>query len=591
MIKERLESLREKMKAAGVSAYYITTADHHASEYVSPYFKVREFFSGFTGSNGDLLILPDRAVLWTDGRYFVQAEQELKGSGIELFKMGIEGFPTVTEFLKNELKEGDVLSFDGRCVTTSFGKKLKKAGKEKGFSIRYDLDLSSGIFIRPECRVTPAEVLSAELTGETVSSKLDRVREALRNNNADSLFLTKLDDIAYLFNVRGRDIEYNPVVMSYAYISFDMARIFLKKDAVNSELIRHLSETDTRIMDYDEADGFLEVLPPEERIMLDPDRVNYYIYKTVKADHKVILKENPTEHMKAVKNYTEIENLKSIYLKDCAALTRFILRLSRDIGKEAFTENSASELLLSYRKEIPEFLEPSFTTISAYGKNAAMMHYDPAGKEVRLEKKGMLLVDSGGQYMGGTTDITRTIVLGDLTDEEKRDYTLTAASMLNLMNAKWLKGCTGRSLDILARQRMWDEGMDYKCGTGHGVGYMLNVHEGPQNIRFTKTENEAVLESGMCVTDEPGVYKEGKHGIRIENHLVVKDWKKTDDGQFLEFGCFTYVPIDDKGIDKSIFTEKELKYYLDYQREVCEKMKPYLSEEEYAELLIYSGQK
>ena len=590
MIKERINDLRSAMAEAGITAYYITTADFHNSEYVSDYFKTREFFSGFTGSNGDLLVMQDFAGLWTDGRYFVQAEAELQGTGVTLFKMGEENVPTVLKYMEDNLSEGDILGFDGRTVTASFGKKLKKAAEKKGFSIRFKKDITEGIFKRPAFPVSRAEVLGEDLTGESIASKLQKVREKIRENDADALFLSKLDDIMYLFNIRGKDVECNPVLMSYAYISMDRSVLFLQTDAMTPELKTLLWNTETELMDYFDTDRFLSEIPAGTAVMMDPGEVNYAFFKRIKkSTGKVIFSENPTKLMKAVKNETEIRNMRTIFLKDSLALTRFILKM-RKAGDSEYTEAGAADLLLGFRQEIPEFRDLSFTTISAYGENAAMMHYEPGhDHEVPVENHGFLLVDSGGQYNGGTTDVTRTIVMGDLTEEEKRDYTLTACSMLRLMNAKWLSGCTGRNLDILARERMWNEGMDYKCGTGHGIGYILNVHEGPQNIRWKAAANEAELKPGMAVTDEPGVYKKGKHGIRIENVLLVKEDEKTPDGQFLSFENLTFAPIDDKGIDRSIMDEREIKYYERYQREVYEALKEYLSDEEKEELREYEG--
>ncbi len=588
-VKTRLKALREKMKEANVAAYYITTADFHASEYVCDYFKVREYFSGFTGSNGDLLIFPDRAILWTDGRYFVQAEKELEGSGIELFKMGEEGVPEVKDFIKDSLKRKEVLGFDGRTVSASFGKKLLKIAREKGFKLKFDIDLTEGIFERPAFPKSKAEVLSLELVGESASSKLKKVRKKLKKNNADALFISKLDDIMYLFNIRGGDIRHNPVLMSYALVTEDYSVLFLDPKAVNEEVADHLKETDAMISNYDQIPRYLELLKPKSRVMLDPLKTSFFLYDFINEKYPVVEKTNPTEKMKAVKNEKELENMRRVCLLDSAALTRFILRLANAPDKSEYTEESAADLLLSYREKIEGYRELSFPTISAYGPNAAMMHYEPGKEEVRLNESGLFLVDSGAQYDGGTTDVTRTIVLGDITEEEKKDYTLTACSMLNLMNVKWIAGCTGRNLDIIARQRMWDEGMDYKCGTGHGIGYMLNVHEGPHSIRWRYAGKEAELLPGMCVSDEPGVYKAGKYGIRIENLLAVRNWKKTPDGQFLEFENLTFVPIDDKGIDRDLMTEKELKYYLDYQKSVCDALKPYLTEEEYGQLMTYSG--
>lgn len=591
IIKGRIKALRSAMAEAGITAYYITTADFHNSEYVSDYFKAREFFSGFTGSNGDLLVTQDFAGLWTDGRYFVQAEAELQGTGVTLFKMGEENVPDIVKYIEDNLGEGDTLGFDGRTVTASFGKKLKKAAKKKEFHISYKKDITEGIFERPEFPISPTEVLSEELTGESVSSKLQRIREKIRDIGGDALFLNKLDDIMYLYNIRGGDIECNPVLMSYAYISMDRSILFIQNGAVNPRLETFLRESGTEIRDYLTVDLFIRELQYGTRVMMDPGQMNYSFYRMIKKrTGNVINAMNSSAEMKAVKNETEIKNMRKIYLKDSLAVTRFILKIAKAEDSE-YTEMDAADLLLSLRKEIPEFRDLSFPTISAYGENGAMMHYEPGhDHEVPVEKRGFLLVDSGGQYNGGTTDVTRTIVMGDLTEEEKHDYTLTACSMLRLMNAKWLSGCTGRNLDILARERMWNEGMDYKCGTGHGVGYILNVHEGPQNIRWKAAANEAELKPGMTVTDEPGVYKKGKYGIRIENVLLVKNNEKTADGQFLSFENLTFAPIDDKGIDRSIMDEREIEMYRRYQKEVYEALEGYLSDEERKELKEYCGQ-
>ncbi|XME03165.1 aminopeptidase P family protein [Lachnospiraceae bacterium C1.1] len=591
LIRERLRSLRDTMREERVSAYYINTADFHNSEYVNDYFKVREFFSGFTGSNGSLVVMQDEAGLWTDGRYFVQAERELKGSGIDLYRMGEEGVPTIEEFIADKLGEGDVFAFDGRTVTAARGKSFRKIAKKKGFSLEIKKDLSSGIFERPAFPVSKAEVLADTLVGESASAKLKRLRKRLSKEGADSIFISSLDDIMWLFNIRGNDVEYNPVLMSYAYVAKDAAYLFIQNDAVTDELKAAMEKAAVMIRDYNETDKFLKNLKLDDAaVVLDSNQVNYIFYKRIKKKADIIELRNPTTEMKAVKNDCERSNMRRIFLKDSVQLTRFIRWVVENIGKEPMTEMSVSDRLEEFRREIPEFRDLSFNTISAYGANAAMMHYAPSNENpVELKAEHMLLVDSGGQYNGGTTDVTRTIVLGELTEEERKCFTLTACSMLNLLNARFLYGCTGRNVDILARARMWNEGMDYKCGTGHGVGYILNVHEGPQNIRWKAVENEAVLEEGMDVSDEPGVYKAGKFGIRTENILLVKKGIHTDDGQFMEFENLTMVPIDDRGIDRSIMTERELSEYISYQTEVCAALKDSLSEEEYNWVRKYAG--
>ncbi|MCR4892886.1 MAG: aminopeptidase P family protein [Lachnospiraceae bacterium] len=594
-IRDRLQLLRKSMAEDAVTAYLIYTGDFHNSEYVNDYFKVREFFSGFTGSNGTLLVMTGEAGLWTDGRYFVQAERELEGSGITLYRSGEEKVPTIMEFLEEKLSEKDILAIDGRVVQASLGKKLKKIGKKKGFKLYYKKDYSEGIFVRPPFPVSKAELLSEELTGENVSTKINRVLEKTRKAGADAVFISKLDDIMWLFNIRGDDVDYNPVLMSYAYLSGDRKVLFLQKEAVTEELRAGMAASSVEIADYWEAEAFLSDREKDQgALLMDPCDSSYLFYKIAKKQGKVIFEDNPTAALKAVKNPVEISHMRDIYRKDSVALTKFIYRLLKEMEEEnpsiELTENGAADLLLHFRQQIPEFRGLSFSTISAYGANAAMMHYEPsAERPVDLKKEHLLLVDSGGQYFGGTTDVTRTIVLGPISEEERKAFTLTAVSMLHLLNAVFFYGCTGRNLDILARRRMWEQGMDYKCGTGHGIGYILNVHEGPQNIRWKAAENEAVLEEGMALSDEPGVYRKDEFGIRTENILLVQKAFHTEDGQFMKFENLTLVPIDDKGIDRTIMTDEEISQYLAYQTQVCEALSPYLTEEENHWLRTYAG--
>ncbi|MCR4908164.1 MAG: aminopeptidase P family protein [Lachnospiraceae bacterium] len=591
-IPERLEKLKKAMKSAGVQAYYINTADFHGSEYVNDYFKVRQFFSGFTGSAGDLVVTEKEVGLWADGRYFVQAEKELSGSGIKLFKMEEEGVPKVEEYLEENLKKGDTLGFDGRTVRTSYGRKLKDIGKKKGFYLSYKKDLSEGIFKRPAFPASRAEILPPEISGRTTPEKLKDVREKLKKAGAESLFLSKLDDIAWLFNLRGNDVKNNPVLMAYAFVNQGSAWLFLQKEAVSGELEKYAEANGFDLMRYDEVKNFLKRSSYVcGKILIDPESVSYSIYRMLKKRTDTLIRaSSPTVELKAVKNPVEIENMKKVYLKDSLALTRFIKKLTETVSDTEYTEFSASELLAGFRREIPEFRDLSFETIGAYGANAAMMHYMPDSENSAvLKSEGMFLVDSGGQYQGGTTDVTRTIVLGELSAEERKAYTLTAISNLKLLNAVFLYGCTGRNLDILAREPMWEQGMDYKCGTGHGVGYILNVHEGPQSFRWKTGGIEAPLEEGMNITDEPGVYVAGRFGVRIENVLLVVKDRKTADGQFMRFENLTFAPIDDKGIDRSMMSTVELGRYLNFQKSVYEALSPFLDEEEKEWLKTYSG--
>lgn len=584
-IKERLLKLRNAMKRAGMDYYMVPTADFHNSEYVSDYFKVREYFCGFTGSNGTLLVWREGAGLWTDGRYFIQAENELAGTGVTLFRMAEEGVPTLYEYLAANMKEGETLGFDGRVVTAAEGLRLEEMLAGKNIVFAYDRDLAEEVWTdRPALPCGSLRVLPADITGAAVQEKTAAVLEGIKKCGADSLLLTKLDDLMWLFNVRGCDVECNPVALSYGYIGETKSFLFIQQGALNRKVEDYFAGCNVALRPYEEITAFLEKEAEKKvRILADKRHCNYCLYKKAEAGGSVTEGRNPTELLKAVKNPVELANMEKVYIKDSAAVTKFIYWLKKNIGKKEITEITAADYLEGLRRQIPEFLDLSFPTISAYKENAAMMHYEatPASFK-KLAQEGMLLVDSGAQYLGGTTDVTRTIVLGRISEEIKRHYTAVAAGMLNLTHAKWLHGCTGRNLDILARGPLWNMGIDYKCGTGHGVGYILNVHEGPQNIRwrFSDGMTEAVLEDGMDVTNEPGVYIEGSHGIRIENVMVAKNDVKNGDGQFMHFETLTYVPIDLEAIEVKYLTEETRGYLNDYHRAVYEKISPYLSEEE-----------
>jgi len=583
-IKNRLIKLREAMAAEGIAYYMIPTADFHNSEYVNEYFMVRQYFCGFTGSNGTLVVWQEGAGLWTDGRYFIQAERELQGTGVTLYKMGEEDVPSIEDFLAANMKEGEVLGFDGRVVSNSMGKKLEEKLKIKNVRMNYDKDLAGNLWEnRPQLPCGAVSVLSEEIAGESCEKKLEKVREDMAKTEADSFLLSKLDDIMWLYNIRGCDVQCNPVALSYTYITRDAAVLFIQENSLDDFVKKYFAEKNIIIKGYHEIVPFLQNLEGGQKVLADQRYCSYALYKTLAGRQEIVEAKNPTELLKAIKNPVELENMKKIYLKDSAAVTRFIYWLKTNIGSMDITEITAADYLENLRREIPEFLDLSFPTISAYKANAAMMHYDPTPENhAVLAPEGMLLVDSGGQYVGGTTDITRTIVLGPISDEMKKHYTLTAAGMLQLQNAKWLYGCTGRNLDILARQPLWNIDVDYQCGTGHGVGYILNVHEGPQNIRwkYNDTMAEAPIEAGMDVTNEPGVYVEGSHGIRIENVLVAVNATKNQYGQFMEFETYTYAPIDLEAIDVKYLNEEQRRYLNEYHRTVYEKVSPLLSKEE-----------
>ncbi len=583
MIRQRLQALREAMRVEEIDYYMIPTADFHNSEYVNDYFKVREYFCGFTGSSGTLVVWQEGAGLWTDGRYFIQAERELEGTGVELFRMQEEGVPTIREFLKKNMQEGQTLGFDGRVIPAVSGKEYEKELGDKKLQFVYEKDLAQGLWQdRPAFPAGKVTVLDEALAGRSFEEKRREVMEKVEKEGAESLLLTKLDDLMWLFNIRGCDVECNPVAISYGYLTKEETVLFIQKKALEESVCSYLDSKGIRVEEYDDIIPYLKELPEGGKILVDNRHCSYCLYKILAGRQTLVEKKNPTELLKAIKNPVELANMEKIFLKDSVALTRFIYWLKQNIGKQEITEVSAADRLEELRREIPEFLDLSFPTIAGYKANAAMMHYEatPEDRAV-LAPEGMLLVDSGGQYLGGTTDVTRTIVLGPVSDEIKMHYTAVAAGMLQMTYARWLYGCTGRNLDILARQPVWNMGLDYKCGTGHGVGYILNVHEGPQGLRWRYTGgDETVLEAGMNVTNEPGVYIEGSHGIRIENVMVAENDVKNEYGQFMHFKTLTWVPIDMEAIDEKYLTETQRALLYGYQREVYARVSPFLNEEE-----------
>ncbi|MBP5197427.1 MAG: aminopeptidase P family protein [Lachnospiraceae bacterium] len=585
VIKDRLESLRKLMGENGIDFYLFPTADYHNSEYVNDYFKVREYFCNFSGSNGDLLVWKDGAGLWTDGRYFIQAEHELEGTGVTLFRMLDDGVPTIEEFLEDKIGEGETLAFDGRVISVRIGEELEKHIKGKNAKIRYDFDVAEKIWKdRPDFPASQSYVIPDYISGKNVSEKLSELRAELIRGGADAFLLSKLDDIAWLFNMRADDVPCNPVFMSYAYITLDSATLFIQDEAICEDVVRHLKANNVTIENYNAIFAYAGSIT-SKNVLLDKRNTSYSIFKAVEANNNILFLNNPTERLKAIKNPVELKNMEKVYIKDSVALTKFIYWLKNNIGKEEITEVSAADYLEQLRRSIPEFIDLSFDTIAGYNANAAMMHYKAEPENcATLKPEGRLLVESGGQYVGGTTDVTRTIVLGPISDEIKKHYTLVCAGMLELTNAHWLYGCTGRNLDMLARKPLWDIGLDYKCGTGHGVGYILNVHEGPQNMRwrFTGGMIEVPFEDGMDITNEPGVYIEGSHGIRIENVMVAKNDIKNEYGQFMHFETLTWAPIDMEAIDLKYLSREEMQMLKTYQDTVYEKISPYLTEEEKA---------
>lgn len=582
-IKDRIRLLQEKMESENIDFFLVPTADYHNSEYVSDYFKVREYFSGFTGSNGTLVVSRSDVGLWTDGRYFVQAEKELDGSGITLFRMQEEGVPTIKEYLKQNMKEGEVLGFDGRVVDASYGRELEENLQHIKTSFRYEDDIAGNLWAdRPGMPCAPVTILPEEICGQNVADKVKRVRSVMQEKKCSAHLLAKLDDLMWLLNIRGADVECNPVALSYGYLTMTDFYLFIQEKAVSEELRKYAAERGITIKAYGEIEAFLEE-SAAGKVLIDDKNINYRLYRILQNKAEIVTDVNPSEKMKAVKNPVELEYMEKVYIQDSVALTKFIYWLKSNIGKIPINEYSAAMYLDNLRRKVDGFLDLSFPTISGYKENAAMMHYEATETEnSELAPDGMLLVDSGGQYLGGTTDVTRTIVLGKIDDEIKKHFTAVAVGMLSLSAAKFLYGCTGRNLDILAREPLWNMDIDYKCGTGHGIGYILNVHEGPQSIRWRYVESikEAVIEAGMVMSNEPGVYKAGSHGIRTENVIVARNGVKNEDGQFMYFDTLTYVPIDLDGILPEYMQKADIERLNAYHKAVYEKVSPYLTDDE-----------
>lgn len=587
MIKERMTQLRRSMKEAQIHCYIIPTSDYHNSEYVSEYFMVRKYFSGFTGSAGTLVVFENQAALFTDGRYFIQAAGQLEGSGITLMKMGEPEVPTLKEYVEQELKEGENIGFDGRVMTAGEGLDYEKIAEKKGGRVIFDLDLAEGIWKeRPALNFTPVFVLPEKYSGEGTADKLKRLRNQMKEAGAAAHLLTTLDDIAWLFNLRANDVESCPVLLSYAVITEREAFLFAGKDAFDEEVKQYLKENGICLKPYDTFYTYAADMGKKKdiRILVCEKRINYRLKKEIAHGAIIIDQANPTTLMKAVKNTIEQENLRKSHLMDAVAVTRFMYWLKKNAGRIPMTEITAADYLESLRAENPSFIEPSFTTICAYGANAALAHYSATPLACsEITNRGMLLVDSGGHYYEGSTDITRTFVLGEITEEIKQHFTLVVRAMLRLKNARFLHGCRGVNLDLAARGVFWEKGLDYKHGTGHGVGYLLSVHEGPNSFRhkvLPDGDEDWVFEEGMVTTDEPGIYIEGSHGVRIENELLCRKEEKNEYGQFMGFEDLTYVPVDLDGVIPEAMEMGEKKILNEYHKMVFEKISPFLEGEE-----------
>ncbi|ASG31701.1 Xaa-Pro aminopeptidase [Fusobacterium animalis] len=571
-INKRIEEARKVMEKYKVDAYIITSSDYHQSEYIDDYFKGREYLSGFTGSAGILVIFKDEACLWTDGRYHIQAEKQLKGSEIKLFKQGNLGVPTYKEYIVSKLVENSKIGIDAKILLSFDANEILSKKKYKII----DFDLLTEVWDKRKS--LPNEkifILEDKYTGKSYKEKVKEIRKVLKEKGADYNIISSLDDIAWIYNFRGDDVQHNPVALSFTVISEKKASLYINKNKLNEEAKKYFKDNKVEVKGYFEF--FEDIKKLKGNILVDFNKISYAIYEAI-TKNNLINSMNPSTYLKAHKNEIEIANTKDIHIQDGVAMVKFMYWLKNNYKKENITEFSAEEKINSLREKIEGYIDLSFSTISAFGKNAAMMHYSAPEKKSAKIEDGVYLLDSGGTYLKGTTDITRTFFLGKVGKQEKIDNTLVLKGMLALSRAKFLFGATGTNLDILARQFLWNVGIDYKCGTGHGVGHILNVHEGPHGIRFQY--NPQRLEIGMIVTNEPGAYIEGSHGIRIENELLVKEACETEHGKFLEFETITYAPIDLNGIVKTLLTKEEKQQLNEYHSEVYEKLSPYLNKKE-----------
>ena len=547
------------------------------------YFKARKFITGFTGSAGVAVIGQEEAWLWTDGRYFIQAANQIEGSGFGLMKMGQEGVPTVMQYLGEKLQEGQCIGFDARVVNTNDAKEFAKIAAKKHGSLKTDNDLLDEVWTdRPALVHQPADVLKDEFNGEATASKLARVREQMEKEEAQYHIISTLDDIAWILNVRGNDIPHVPVVLSFLVIGKEDAMWFVEENALSDAVKEMAAECGITIRPYEDVYAYAATIPENSTVLLDKRKVNYRITNALSETVHIVSKANPSQLMKAIKNEIELENTRKAHLLDGIAVTKFMYWLKKNVGKIPMDEVSVSDYLQSLREQMEGYRDISFDTIAGYNANAAMMHYkaepDTAAK---LEPQGMLLVDSGGHYDTGTTDITRTFVLGPISDIQKKHFTMVVKSNLNLANVKFLYGCNGISLDVICREPIWKENLDYQCGTGHGVGYLLNVHEGPNSFRWQYRPGfDNPFEAGMITTDEPGIYLQDQYGIRTENELICVKGEKNQYGQFMGFENITYVPIDLDGIDKQYLNAEDVKQLNDYHKMVYEKISPYMTPEE-----------
>jgi Xaa-Pro aminopeptidase len=577
---ERLTAIRQQMQEQGLSAYIIPSADPHISEYLPDRYKCIYFASGFTGSAGTLVITQDFAGLWTDARYFVQANEQLAGSGFELVKLQTQHAPEYIGWLADRLEQGEVVAYDAKLISVALAQLLEQQLTPLGIQLATDRDLLDPIWHdRPELPTEPAYLLGEETSGQSTTEKLEALRTALKKQRADYHLISSLDDMAWLFNMRGSDVKCNPVVLSFALISQENTVLFIDQSKLNEEDKKQLMADGVELQPYEMVERLLAELPGGSSILIDPRRNCYALFKQLPAEVRVVLDTNPTTFFKAIKNEVEVENTRKTMVKDGVALTRFFKWLEENLGKTTITEISVADRVREFRAEQDDFVGESFDTIAGYKAHGALPHYKATPEsDVELKADGLFLLDSGGQYTTGTTDITRVVSLGNLTEEEKTDYTLVLKGMIDGATARFPKGTRGYQIDAITRKPLWDHARNYGHGTGHGVGFFLNVHEGPHV--FNPSPTPVDIELGMITSVEPGLYRPNQYGIRIENLVLTIPDESNDFAEFYTFEHLTLALIDTTPVNKNLLDERQISWLNDYNQMVVDKLGPHLAEDE-----------
>ena len=579
LIDDRIEKLRYFMRENNINGYIITLSDFHNSEYPCDFFKGVEYLSGFTGSNGTIFVDSKNCYLWTDGRYFTQCENEIKDTQIKMMKMAVEGEDTLYQIIEKKLNSGDCLAFDGRTVSFNEYKKFEEIAKKKNFRIKTGIDLLDKVWEeRPTLPKEKVYLLDEKFSGESLESKLKRLREKMKEKNATVHILSTLEDIGWLLNLRGNDIEYNPFVLAYAIISMERVLLFTDISKFSTEIKNYFNKNNIELFDYFDFYNYLENILLKNKILLDYDNVNCFIVKSINKNIEIINGENPTVSLKAIKNETEIKNTINAHIKDGIAVTKLMYWLKNQKDYSKIKEMDIVEKVEEFRQEQEGYLGNNFSTISAFGKNSPMMHYLPSlDSNATLEEGNFLLLDSGGHYFEGSTDITRTFAIGNVSSEMKKHYTYVLKSLIDLSKLKFPKGTTCGNLDTVARSVIWNLGLDYRCATGHGVGYLGSVHEGPNILRG---KSGVILEPNMITTVEPGIYLDGEYGIRLENEILSEKTFKNEYGQYLEFRTITFAPFDRDAIEVEYLDKFEIEWLNKYNEVIFETLKTFLDEKE-----------